>query len=68
VYRRILPYNPHGLGDNQERRRRKAIEVTSTRFLSIISMAWVTTRREGEKSYRSDVNRIFKIVDAGMYN
>jgi hypothetical protein len=31
-------------------------------------MAWVTTRREGEKSYRSDVHRIFKIVDAGMYS
>jgi hypothetical protein len=27
VYRRILPYNPH---DNQERRRRKAIEVHRT--------------------------------------
>jgi hypothetical protein len=64
----IFKYNPHGPDDNQERRREKAIEVTCTGFLSINSMAWVTTRREGEKSYRSEVHRIFNIVDAGMCN
>jgi hypothetical protein len=44
---RIFMYNQHGPGDYQERRRRKAIAVTSTGFLSIISMARVTTRRQG---------------------
>ncbi len=44
-----VTYNQHSQGDNQGRWSRKAIEMTSTGLLSIISMAWVTTRREGEK-------------------